>query len=136
MKIVLDTNVVIAAFATHGLCHLVFEAVLAHHEIVLSPYLIQEIQTNLTKKLKLPEERAREIVVFLKSQAKPLAKDRPLGGVKCRDPEDIKILALAVNQRAAAVVTGDQDLLVLKAVGAIVIVSPREFWDMLRWPSK
>ncbi|MGK5089244.1 putative toxin-antitoxin system toxin component, PIN family [Bdellovibrionota bacterium FG-2] len=132
MKIVVDANVVIAAFATHGLCHLVFETVLAHHEMVLSPQLLQEIQTNLKKKLKLPDERLREIMAFLKNHAQPLVKDRPVKGLACRDSDDIKILALALNARADVIVTGDQDRLVLKTIGPVMIVSPREFWDLLR----
>jgi len=132
VKVVVDTNVVIAAFATHGLCHLVFEAIIAHHQIVLSPFLLQEVSSNLKKKIKLPEERVKEILIFLKRHGSPLVKDRTVEGIKCRDPEDLKILALAVNAKADAIVTGDQDLLVLKTIRATIIVSPREFWDMLR----
>ncbi len=132
MKIVIDTNVIIAAFASHGLCHIVFEAILANHEMVVSPQLLQEVQSNLKKKIKLPDDRVKDIVDFLKFHAKHVLKDSVIEGVRCRDPGDIKILSLAIQSKADAIVTGDQDLLVLKKIRSTVIVSPREFWDILR----
>ena len=51
MKIVLDTNVIIASFAARGLCHAVFELCLDRFEIVASPFLIKEVETNILKKL-------------------------------------------------------------------------------------
>jgi uncharacterized protein len=47
--------------------------------------------------------------------------------VASRDPKDNKFLALAVSGKADYLITGDKDLLVLKRVGAIPIVSPAEF---------
>ena len=43
MKIVLDENVIIAAFAARGLCESVMEVCLSGHEIVLSNGLLDEI---------------------------------------------------------------------------------------------
>jgi uncharacterized protein len=48
------------------------------------------------------------------------------GTVTSRDPKDNKFLALAVSGQADYL-TGDKDLLVLKSIGAIPIVSPAEF---------
>ncbi len=45
----------------------------------------------------------------------------------CRDPEDDKILELAVNGRANYIVTGDDDLLDLNPFRGIAIVRPAEF---------
>ena len=44
MKIVLDANVIIAAFAARGLCESIMEVCLSEHEIVLSDDLFDEIQ--------------------------------------------------------------------------------------------
>ena len=49
------------------------------------------------------------------------------GTVTSRDPKDNKFLALAVSGQADYLITGDKDLLVLKSIGAIPIVSPAEF---------
>jgi len=45
----------------------------------------------------------------------------------CRDPKDDKFLEVAVHGRADAVVTGDQDLLVLNPFRGIAILTPREY---------
>ena len=45
----------------------------------------------------------------------------------CRDPNDDKILELAVNGRADYIVTGDDDLLVMNPFRRIAIVTPAEF---------
>jgi len=50
MRIVLDVNVVVAAFAARGLCESLFELCLGNHEILLSEPLLAEIRRNLTKK--------------------------------------------------------------------------------------
>lgn len=45
----------------------------------------------------------------------------------CRDPDDDKFLALAVNGRADVIVSGDDDLLALDTVRGIPIISPAAF---------
>lgn len=45
----------------------------------------------------------------------------------CRDPDDDKILELAVNGHADYIVTGDDDLLVMNPFRGIAIVTPSEF---------
>ncbi len=45
----------------------------------------------------------------------------------CRDPRDDKYLALAAAANAASLVSGDQDLLILRSFGGIPILSPAEF---------
>ena len=51
MRVFLDTNVLVAAFATRGLCADVFRLVLAEHELLVSPALIEEVTRTLTKKI-------------------------------------------------------------------------------------
>ena len=41
MRVFLDTNVLVAAFATRGLCADVFRLVLAEHELLVSAALIE-----------------------------------------------------------------------------------------------
>jgi putative PIN family toxin of toxin-antitoxin system len=49
----------------------------------------------------------------------------------CRDPKDDKFLEVAVAGQADAIVSGDQDLLVLHPYAGIPIVTPRAFLRML-----
>jgi uncharacterized protein len=48
----------------------------------------------------------------------------------CRDPRDDKFLEVAVNGRADAIVTGDQDLLVLNPFQGIPILSPAGYLEL------
>ena len=130
MKIVLDANVVVAAFAARGLCEAVFEFCLDSHDIVLSDHLLDEIRKNLVKKIKLPSRGAKQIVALLRDNC-ILAERADLPANSCRDPKDIPVLGLAVAAGANYIVTGDKDLLVLKVFQSIPIVSPREFSNII-----
>lgn len=47
----------------------------------------------------------------------------------CRDPDDDRILSLALSGAADAIVTGDADLLALHPFHGIAILTPRQFLD-------
>jgi predicted nucleic acid-binding protein len=47
MKVVLDTNVLIAAFIARGACNELFEHCLQHHRIVASPSILTELREHL-----------------------------------------------------------------------------------------
>ena len=130
MKIVLDANVVIAAFASRGLCESVMELCLHSHEIVLSEELLEEIVRNLRQKIKLPGNIVEDISKLLREQAS-MVSSVPLAAEACRDPDDVKILGLAVAANADYIVTGDKDLLVLKKFQGVPIVTPRLFSDII-----
>lgn len=49
---------------------------------------------------------------------------------ECRDPEDDKILEVALNGRADVIITGDEDLLVLQPWRGIAIVTPKEYLNL------
>ena len=135
MRVFLDTNVLVAAFATRGLCADVFRLVLAEHELLVSAALIEEVTRTLTRKIRVPDPVVREIVAFLRASASTIegAPEKP--PIVVRDPDDLVILAGALSGRADLLVTGDKDLLVLGKVGALRILDPRGFWELVRHPS-
>jgi putative PIN family toxin of toxin-antitoxin system len=130
MKIVLDANVIIAAFAARGLCESIMEVCLSEHEIVLSDDLLDEVLRNLRLKIKLPISIVENIGELLHEYSNILIPVALPSDV-CRDPDDIKILGLAVVSDADYIVTGDKDLLVLESFQGIPILSPRSFSDIL-----
>lgn len=130
MKIVLDANVIIAGFAARGLCESILEVCLSEPEIVFSDDLLDEILGNLRLKIKLPEDIVGKIGELLREYAN-FSIPEPLAADVCRDPDDIKILGLAVASNADYIVTGDKDLLVLKSFQNIPILTPRSFSDTL-----
>jgi uncharacterized protein len=130
MRVVLDTNILVAAFATRGLCQDVFELCLAEHSILTSEFIIDELGSCLRGKLKVPIRNVRDIVVFLRTQCEEIAP-KALPRNICRDRSDENILALAISGGADCIVTGDNDLLALKRVEGIPIFNPRQFWEKL-----
>ena len=135
MRIVLDANVIIAAYATRGLCQAILELCLDQHDLFVSPELINEIRKNLLKKIRLPEALAQEIVHFIESKSVMVEPDVHDPST-CRDPHDVFILGIATAAQADLVVTGDQDLLVLRRFRGIPILSPSSFARLLRGSGK
>ena len=131
MKVVLDTNVITASLAVRGLCHSVFELCLDRFEVIISPFLIDELQSSLSKKLKLPDRLIKEIIDFFSENSIMIDVDETPQNV-CEDPEDAKILALAQKSGAAYLITGDKDLLKIKKFASSKILSPRQFWERVR----
>lgn len=126
MRVVLDSNVVISAFTTHGLCQLLFEHCIDRHDLILSEGLLEEIGRFLGKKTKLPSAQVTEILDYLRAEAEGV-RPQPLSAGVCRDPDDVEVLGAALSGKADVIVTGDQDLLILKEFRSIPIVSPRDF---------
>lgn len=127
MKVLLDTNVWLAAFLTRGSCQELFEYCLETHEICTSPFILKEIEEKLTKKLCFPKTQAADLVRFAEDQATEVPEGN-IGSKICRDPDDDRVLSAALGGRVDCLITGDDDLLSLKRVGPVVILSPAEFW--------
>jgi len=130
MKIVLDANVVVAAFAARGLCESILELCFHSHELVLCEDLLEEILKNLQHKINLPGGIVEDIGKLLRENASILSPI-PLAADICRDPDDVKILGLAIAAHADCIVTGDKDLLILEKFQGIPILTPRSFSNIL-----
>ena len=126
MRIVLDVNVIIAAFAARGLCESVLELCLDSHDLLLSEELLTEIRGNLHRKIKLPARTVEQIEHVLRENG-ILLVPALIPANACRDPGDAHVLGLVVAGQAECLVTGDDDLLVLKQFRRCKILNPREF---------
>ncbi len=131
MRVVLDSNVLIAAFATRGLCESLLEVCFSDHELFVSEHLLSEVQRNLTMKIKLPTGIIQDIILLLRDRGTLIIPDL-VSEDACRDADDLPILGLAQAASADCIVTGDKDLLVLGRFGKISIYSPRAFADNLQ----
>lgn len=130
MRVLLDANVVVAAFASRGLCEAVFEVCLDAHDIVMSDELLREVARSLRKKIKLPRDTVDAIAGLLQENCtfhQPVAVET----AACRDPNDLHVLGLAVAAKAECIVTGDRDLLAVRKAGRCRILSPRQFSDLI-----
>jgi len=131
VRVFLDTNVLVSAAGTRGLCADVMREVLAAHDLVLSEQVLDEVSRVLRRKFGAPTDAVADSVRLLREVA-ALAKPGPLPDVRMRDRDDLPILAAAVAAQASVLVTGDQELLSLRRVGRVPILSPRQFWEKLR----
>ena len=131
MRVFLDTNVLISAVATRGLCADILRVVLAEHDLLISDTVLDELQDVLQRKLQLPDNTAKELNRFLRHHGTRVGKGAS-PTVKVRDASDALILAEAIAGGADVLVTGDRDLLDIAADAPVPILSPRGLWNKLR----
>jgi hypothetical protein len=131
MNVILDSNIIVSAFASHGLCSLVFEFCLDRASIIISEEILKESGEVLVKKITLSRQNTETIIEYLKEFCNLINPANPIRRI-CRDPDDDHILALAFESKCEYIITGDKDLLVLKAVENCKMISPREFWEEMK----
>lgn len=130
MRTLLDTNVLIAAFATRGLCEDVLQIVLAEHRLLVSETILEEFKRVLGDKLRIPAGQIEEIVSFVREQSEMVSPDTPATWPES-DPDDQWVVAAALYGDAELVITGDKELLSASSVEQLGVVTPRGFWDLL-----
>ena len=129
VRVVLDTNVFIAAVVADGLCRDLVRVRLLPHTLIISEPLLQELRTVLRAKFAVdPVELP--LLAQLNEESEIVTPAELRGGV-CRDEDDDVVLATALAGKADVIVTGDEDLLVLKKFRGIEILSPRQFLELL-----
>ena len=131
MRVFLDTNVLVAAVATRGLCADVFRTVLASHELVVSQQVLDEVRRVLRVKLGVRPGPVADLIRLLEQEAE-VAPPVRLSGIELNDQDDLPILGAAVAARADVFVTGDRELAELGTVEGMRAVSPRQFWEGLK----
>jgi putative PIN family toxin of toxin-antitoxin system len=129
--VVLDTNVLLAAIATHGLCQALVTLVFRDHVVVLSEHILDEVAKHYRGKFKATKRQADAAVAMLRANGEIVEPATvPLGTL--RDKDDLPVLGTAIAGTAAVLVTGDQELLVLRLFRGVAILSPRDFYERLR----
>ena len=131
MRVLLDSNVLVAAFATRGICQDVFRTVLAEHRLLVGESVLAELERVLTDKLRTPAGRAREIVAFIREHGEVVAPVTPAAW-PAGDLDDRWIVAAALEGEADVLVTGDSDILLAGDAEGFQVLTPRGFWESLR----
>ena len=130
MRVFLDTNIIVSAFATRGLCADLFRKILEAHTLVTTEYILAETQNVLSNRFHVPEETVSEILGLLRRQ-EVVGTPILLPEIAIRDVNDLPVVAAAIEAKADYLVTGDKDILSLNPVAEIKIVTPREFWNVI-----
>lgn len=126
MRIVFDTNVLIAAFISRGICSDLLEHCAQTHELVTSPFILNEFKDKLTTKFKFTLDESMAAIDLLRS-VMLVVEPVQLSSRISRDADDDNILVAAVSGNCDCIVTGDNDLLVLKEFCGIAIIKPSDF---------
>ena len=131
LRLVADTNTVVSALLWHGAPHRLFQAIETEElSFYASRALIDELADVLARRKLAAAVRASgktvSTLVAEYQQLVELARPRGLRRHVGRDPDDEAVIACALAARADLIVSGDQDLRVLKTYGRIRIVSAAE----------
>lgn len=62
MRVVLDTNVLIAAFIARGVCSELLEHCVRHHTLATSEFILNEFREKLTSKFRFTSEEAGAVL--------------------------------------------------------------------------
>lgn len=135
VRAVLDTNVWISGifFSRGAPAQLLAAWRDEQYEVIHTATTLEELSRTLRRKAAqfgAPSELPSRWLEFIQTYAVIATVETPVSGVS-RDPDDDAILEAAVAGGVDYLVTGDQDLLVLQAIGAARIVTPREFLNTL-----
>ena len=131
MRVFLDTNVLVSAIATRGLCADVLREILVSHQLVISSPLIDELKDILHAKIGIPQEIISDFIELL-TQESIFSEKTTLTHLGVKGEDDIAIISTALNGNAEIFVTGDKELLALGIVQSMQIISPRIFWETLK----
>ncbi len=131
IRVVLDTNIIISSIFWKGNPHeVVRKGILGEYKLVVSAEILDEITNKLRSKFQFHEKGIQDLVGILLTYShivEPMSKFDV-----ARDKTDNKVLECAFDGKAAFIVTGDPDLLVLKEFKGIKIVTAKEFLENIK----
>lgn len=131
MKVVFDTNVLAAAFITEGLCsRLLLRANRGDFELCISSSIIREFEEFLRIKAGFSRSEIKAVISLvdeIASFSEPEKNHHKRAQGICRDQADEHVLACALACHADYLVTGDKDLLEVKRLHHLRVISPRDF---------
>ncbi len=129
MKLVVDTNVLSSGLVAEGLCRDIVKRRLPACELFTSRALLDELAEKLREKFGLDPGNVPLLQIY--EDGATVVNPKPLDKPVCRDRDDGEVLATAVTAQAEIILTGDNDLLVLKEFQGIKILSPRQFVEWM-----
>jgi putative PIN family toxin of toxin-antitoxin system len=128
VKAVFDTNVLLAAFLTEGVCaKLLIRARKQQFHLITCPLILHEFDRILSKKFSATKQERENALALIAEAAQDIVQPTEIPVGACRDKDDDNVLACALEADADYLVTGDKDLLHLKLFKGIRIIAPREF---------
>ncbi len=128
MRALFDTNVLLAAFLTEGICEkLLTRARKRQFTLITCPFILHEFERILAKKFLATKQEKETASALIAEAAGAVVHPSEIPSGACRDSDDENVLACAVEAAAEYLVTGDKDLLHMKTFKGIRIIAPRDF---------
>jgi putative PIN family toxin of toxin-antitoxin system len=128
MKVVFDTNVLIAAVISRGLCFEIFEHAIKNHEVYYSNYIKTEVAEKLQTKFKFSKTECSEAIDLLFERLNICQPERYESESLVPDADDIEVIGTAISSKCTHLITGDKALQKLIEIEGVKIVSPSDFW--------
>jgi len=131
MKIVLDTNVLVSGIFWGGVPEKILElAINGEVEIYATEEILNEYFRIIEKIGKKDKDLCSQWKMLLVQIVKIV---EPTKKIKiCRDPKDDMFLECAVSSKSKCIVSGDDDLLSLKEMDGIQIITAKKYLEMNR----
>jgi len=132
MKIVIDSNIFISSFFWGGKPREIFERVLnGFDELYITDEIIKEIiKVMSSEKFNVNNGVIKDYIhIIEKYSNKIVSKDNKKS--ISRDADDDKILQCGIGGNVDFIITGDNDLLVLKEYKKIKIIKPKEYLELV-----
>jgi uncharacterized protein len=132
VKLVVDTNVLVSGFLWHGPpARLISAALQGKAQIFLSLTILLEFRETLERpkfalRLAAQNETAETLTNRLQAACHEALPPNVMPPAELRDRDDLHVLACALAAQADAIVTGDKDLLTMKAFQGIPIIDATE----------
>ncbi|MGI6689421.1 MAG: putative toxin-antitoxin system toxin component, PIN family [Christensenellales bacterium] len=129
MNVVIDTNVVASAIFFGGQPRRLLELLLQRKlEAFVSPEIVEEYhETVQYLQNKYPAKKVVVPLTYIIAACKMVKPTTQLH--ICRDPDDNKFIECALDTHCLCIVSGDKDLLLLKQVQGIQMVTVAEFFQ-------
>lgn len=134
-RLVIDTNVFISALLNpNGTPRKVINLAVNNYVILQNEATYKELETRVSKK-KFDKYLSKEDrLSFLASlRKKSLLIETTHQTLICSDADDNKFLELAVSGVADYLITGDNDLLIIKNYQNIPIITPANFLSLVEY---
>ncbi len=132
MKVILDTNIWVSAWLWKGIPgNLIRLARSGKISICTSEALLAELENTLSyQKLSLKIQSLNFTEKQLMIGTRELAQVYPVTNLnlpELRNPDDNIVLGTAISAQADVIITGDQDLLILREYQGIKIITAKDF---------
>lgn len=129
-KVIIDTNIFISGILFGGNAEIILRLFKdAKIEVAISPETLNELLMKL-KKFEVEEELIEDLHDILNTKTIKVLPRKKI--TVARDKKDNMFLAVASESKVDYIISGDKDLLVLNNYDKTLIVSPKEFLEIMK----